>query len=388
MNVDNLKNSIVKIEVKFYNSKKGLVTSRGTGFFIEKNKILTCYHVIEKYEKEENIKVFLSNQTTPYAVEILDKSVDDDLAVLQIESENQYFVTETNERIMNGDDCYCHGFPEIDENNEKLKKIIDRPLTLKAEGTDKNNKIIQFKDGQVKSGFSGSPILNLSTGAVCGVICISRKTSNTLGGYGIPISRLELLNYKEQNQNEITEKIPLKNGKSFEFKMVKVDLPNKSLYVSIYPVTFEEYDLFCEDKRNSKRINGYIDKERRKVLPVVNVTWEDAMDFCKWLNENTQNNKKYRLPSSKEWEIIAYQNKSLNDIHCDKKDFCMKIGTNRGVKGIFDFLGNIEEICSNKIVKGASFKKAFNTVLNFKRESEITNLPKDEVGFRIVRDKS
>jgi len=193
MNENDVKNSIVRIEVEFYNSEKAkLVTSNGTGFFIEKNKILTCYHIIENHEKEEDIKVFLPNQTTPYQVSILDKNKENDLALLQIESDNEYFV-QTNDKVINGDNCYCHGFPEIDENNEKLKEIIDRPLTLEAEGTDTNNQIIQFKNGQVKSGFSGSPILNLSTGAVCGIICISRNTSNYLGGYGIPIAKRKLL---------------------------------------------------------------------------------------------------------------------------------------------------------------------------------------------------
>jgi sulfatase modifying factor 1 len=37
--------------------------------------------------------------------------------------------------------------------------------------------------------------------------------------------------------------------------------------------------------------------------PVVNVTWNDAIEFCKWLSEKER--KEYRLPSEAEWEYAC-----------------------------------------------------------------------------------
>jgi formylglycine-generating enzyme required for sulfatase activity len=67
-----------------------------------------------------------------------------------------------------------------------------------------------------------------------------------------------------------------------------------------YPVTFDEYDLFCEEtKRNKPSDKGW----GREKLPVINVSWQDAVDYCKWLSEQTGNT--YRLPSEAEWEYAC-----------------------------------------------------------------------------------
>nr|VFK58355.1 MAG: Formylglycine-generating enzyme, required for sulfatase activity, contains SUMF1/FGE domain [Candidatus Kentron sp. TUN] len=67
-----------------------------------------------------------------------------------------------------------------------------------------------------------------------------------------------------------------------------------------YPVTFAEYDRFCEATGRKKPKDNSWGRERR---PVIHVSWQDAQDYCAWLSRETGHG--YRLPSEAEWEYAA-----------------------------------------------------------------------------------
>lgn len=64
-----------------------------------------------------------------------------------------------------------------------------------------------------------------------------------------------------------------------------------------YPVTFEEYDHFCAMTKRELLGDAGWGRGRR---PVINVSWGDAVAYCKWLSRET--GQPYRLPSEAEWE--------------------------------------------------------------------------------------
>ena len=78
---------------------------------------------------------------------------------------------------------------------------------------------------------------------------------------------------------------------------------------------------FAADKRYSWRNLGF---EQTDEHPVVNVSWNDAAEFCKWLSK--KEGKTYRLPTEAEWEYACRAGTNTRYYSGDDPEMLAKIG--------------------------------------------------------------
>ncbi len=151
-----------------------------------------------------------------------------------------------------------------------------------------------------------------------------------------------------------------KDGRDNE-KPVHEVIINYDFEISPYPVTFEEYDLFCEDKKREKSDDQGWGRGKR---PVINVSWNDAKAYCDWISEKTK--ETYRLPTEAEWEYACRVGTTTKWSFGDDKKVLKKYARysknsdNKtqlvGEKlpnpwGLYDMHGNVWEWCEDDYVE-------------------------------------
>ena len=94
-----------------------------------------------------------------------------------------------------------------------------------------------------------------------------------------------------------TKEQPFVNSLGMKF----VPVPGTNVLFSVWETRVKDYQAFCDATGRS-----WWQKPRFQQTadhPAVNVSWEDAKEFCEWLSE--KEGKRYRLPTDHEWSCAA-----------------------------------------------------------------------------------
>lgn len=161
----------------------------GTGFFVAPNVVVTCFHVLksEEVSSAEARREITILTADGRRLPVLDRRESsptdaDDLAVLRVDADGEHPCVLLDTGLRAGDPLHTYGYP--------IKHPEGEPTSILSEGWTGGERSLKLAYGQALPGMSGSPVLNLRTGGVCGVLKRSRDPRQALGGYAVPIRLL------------------------------------------------------------------------------------------------------------------------------------------------------------------------------------------------------
>ena len=180
----------------------------------------------------------------------------------------------------------------------------------------------------------------------------------------------------------------------------------QNLSIAYTPVTNEEYAAFVKTtgRKPPKDWKDGAYPAGKAKHPVVNVSYDDAVAYCKWLTAK-DGKATYRLPTAQEWESAAGHMPKDADFNCGENDGTTPVtqyAKTLAACGAVDMWGNVWEWTSTMITAqiGAEKGKKVNAVKGGSWNSERTscrteareegrapNLSYNTVGFRVVRER-
>ena len=197
--------------------------------------------------------------------------------------------------------------------------------------------------------------------------------------------------------------------------------------ISQHEVTFAQYDEYADATGIARPADGGWGRGGR---PVINVSFEDALGYAKWLSENHSGD--WRLPTEAEWEFSARAGVYTRYLSGNDDEGVCELGNIADISGaelfqdftecddqslrtavvgsyppnafgLYDVHGNVWEWvqdcyqdrlgekprlaeCDQRVIRGGSFKTPAPQARLSNRDALKQNTTMDQVGFRLVRE--
>ena len=184
---------------------------------------------------------------------------------------------------------------------------------------------------------------------------------------------------------------------------------SRPFYLSATEVTVKQYrDL----------MGSVPGKAGRDDLPVAEVTWEEAVEFCRRLGK--KENRRYRLPSEAEWEYACRAGTTTPYAGTGRLDDMGWFKDNAGGElkpvgtklpngwGLYDMHGNVAEWCADwyqqnhvdhlnpdshapsgvpvRVIRGGSMEQSADRCRSAARDRQVPSLRQPALGFRVAVD--
>ncbi len=209
--------------------------------------------------------------------------------------------------------------------------------------------------------------------------------------------------------------------------MCFIKLPGTAVSICAYETRVADYQQFVEERKYPWEKPDF---EQTPQHPAVRVTWEDAMAFCRWLEDREREKgligpkQKYRLPTDSEWNMAAgwvpehgatpeqrFKTAMIwpwgptwpplpgagnygPELKVDSSENTAPVGSFKpNALGLYDMGGNVWEWCDDwynestimRVLRGGSWAESQpGYLLTAYRFHATTNLSNDDIGFRVV----
>ena len=154
--------------------------AHGTAFWVAHGTLVTCCHIFGVSSRApRDVNVAWNGNVYNARLSAYDQV--SDIALLDVRPEQipqDHHSVLLSETVHIGDPLYVFGCSDDYKSGE--------PATPEVEGLTTDPPLLKLKGAQISPGFSGAPVLNLRTGAVCGMVCKTRDRTTDLGGRAVP----------------------------------------------------------------------------------------------------------------------------------------------------------------------------------------------------------
>jgi formylglycine-generating enzyme required for sulfatase activity len=255
---------------------------------------------------------------------------------------------------------------------------------------------------ETESRAEGESKLKVKKGAEVPVANITQGAGGKSQGNG---GSVQPVSHKDFQFVEIKKGSFVMGGERYNEGPVHAEQIQEDFFIMDAEVSVQQYAEYA--KATGASLSVVVNKEPD--FPVVNVSWQDAVDYAQWLSKKTGQN--YRLPTEAEWEYVARKGllsgvNSNGTLESSKGVVAVRMSS-RNTLDIYGMPGNVWEwcldcwsqryenkennqpsdiaACGSRVIRGGSWRDPPKLISVTSRNGVAPATKANNIGFRLVR---